>query len=119
MSCTADEYMEGNAVPRGAIMQPESHDDSGLHEEHIGIIIGTLAALILVLSAVALFIVIRNKVRKQSAAILPPVTYMCTWQQYAIYGINCFKLVVNLSLVTCDLTKNPCKVYETCLLAQE
>ena len=53
--------MVSHAIPKGAIILPGQQDDTGMQEEHIGIIIGSLAALIMLLFATAVFIIICNK----------------------------------------------------------
>ena len=55
-------------VTVGAIMHPEPRDPSGLREEHIGIIIGALAALILLLFAIGIFVLLRHQNKKQEDA---------------------------------------------------
>ena len=44
--------------------EPRSNTEKALKEEHVGMIIGALAAMILLLFAVAVFIVLRNQRKK-------------------------------------------------------
>ena len=62
---TADEDMTS---PEDELVEAPERRDDVLQEEHIGIIIGALAALILILFAVSVFIVIRNRRRKLEQA---------------------------------------------------
>lgn len=53
-------------VTISAVVHPQPRDRKTLREEHIGIIIGALAALILLLFAIAVFILLRHQNKKKS-----------------------------------------------------
>ncbi len=64
-----DDNSGAHTPPRQHPKQPESNEEKILKEEHIGMIIGALAAMILLLFGVAVFIVLKSQRKKHDEEV--------------------------------------------------